>query len=647
LGTFYITTPIYYVNDEPHLGHAYTTVMADVLSRFHRVMGDDVFFLTGTDEHGQKVEQAARGRGLAPQAHADEMVVRFQDLWERLNISHDDFIRTTEPRHTEVVQDILQRIYDAGEIYEDEYVGWYSVHDERFWTEKDLVDGKDPLSGREVVEIVERNYFFRMGKYQDWLIDHIQTHPEFIRPETRRNEILGFLKQPLGDLCISRPKSRLTWGVEMPFDPDYVTYVWFDALINYISAPGFLTDTDRFNQWWPASCHLIGKDILTTHCVYWPTMLKAMGVPMPETIMGHGWWMVDNEKMSKSLGNVIKPLDLAEKYGVDPFRYFLARDMVLGQDSSFSETGFVTRYNSELANDLGNLLNRSVVMADRYLDGMVPSVEPGSPTMETMRVAAAETREAVVSLLPKLDTSRILEAVWGLVRAANRFVETQAPWALAKDESRRQELEETIYGLLETMRQVAIWVYPVMPERAQTIWNQLGIESDIAANRIDDLEWGGLQSGGRVQPGEPVFPRIEEVDVVDTRSDESKEQKVAEESKEDVQQEEPDNLITFDDFLKVELKVATILEAEKVEGADRLLKLQITIGDEKRQIVAGVAQFYSAEDLVGRQIVVVANLAPATIRGVESQGMLLAAKGGEGLALLSPDSEVPPGSSVS
>ena len=510
MGSFYISTPIYYVNDEPHLGHAYTTVMADVLSRFHRIMGDDVFFLTGTDEHGQKVEQAARGRGLEPQAHADEMVVRFRELWERLNISNDDFIRTTEPRHKQVVQQILQKIYDAGDIYEDEYEGWYSVHDERFWTEKDLVDGKDPQSGREVVKIVERNYFFRMGKYQEWLIDHIKTHPDFIRPGTRRNEILGFLRQPLGDLCISRPKSRLTWGIELPFDSDYVTYVWFDALINYISAPGYLTDTDRFNSWWPASCHLIGKDILTTHCVYWPTMLKAMGVTMPESVMGHGWWMVDEQKMSKSLGNVIKPLALAEKYGVDPFRYFLARDMVLGQDSSFSETGFVTRYNSELANDLGNLLNRTVVMADRYLDGRVPDVDANASTIDVLRTSAAETREAVQALLPRLDTSRILEIVWRLIREANRFVETQAPWALAKDETKRRELEQTIYGLLETMRHVAVWVYPVMPERAQAMWVQLGLAGNVSGSLISDLAWGGLSAGGHVRPGDPVFPRIDD-----------------------------------------------------------------------------------------------------------------------------------------
>lgn len=648
MGSFYITTPIYYVNDEPHLGHAYTTVMADVLSRYHRIVGDDVFFLTGTDEHGQKVEQAARDRGLDPQAHADEMVIRFQALWERLNISNDDFIRTTEPRHKKVVQDILQRIYDAGEIYEDEYEGWYSVHDERFWTEKDLVDGKDPLSGREVVRILERNYFFRMGKYQDWLVEYIHTHPDFIRPETRKNEILGFLKQPLGDLCISRPKSRLEWGIELPFNSDYVCYVWFDALINYISAPGFLSDTDRFNRWWPASCHLIGKDILTTHCVYWPTMLKAMGVAMPKCVMGHGWWMVDEQKMSKSLGNVIKPLELADKYGVDPFRYFLARDMVLGLDSSFSETAFVTRYNSELANDLGNLLNRTVVMVDRYLDGEVPDVDAESLTIEPLRACAEDTRKSIEALLPKLDTPRILETVWGLIREANRFVETQAPWALAKDDAKRQELEETLYGLLEVMRHVVFWICPVMPERAQAMWHQLGIAGLVSESRVGDLEWGRLKPGVKVQPGEPAFPRIEDIDVGDASPTiQQKERKVVEKERVEKDDKDEDDLITFEDFQKIDLRVAKILEAEKVEGADRLVRLQISLGPEERQIVAGVAKFYDPEDLVGRQIVVVANLSPAKIRGVESQGMLLAASGDDGLALLKPDSDIPPGSKVS
>ena len=437
MGTFYITTPIYYVNDEPHIGHAYTTIMADVLSRFHRLAGDDVLFLTGTDEHGQKVDEAAKERDLSPQAHADEMVVRFQALWEALNISNDDFIRTTEARHKRVVSEILQRIYDAGEIYADNYEGWYCVPDERFWMEKDLVDGNCPDCGRPAVKISEKNYFFRMSKYQDWLIEYIQTHPNFIRPEKRRNEILGFLRQPLGDLCISRPKERLEWGIPLPFDDDYVCYVWFDALINYITAPGYIADDARFEHWWQASCHLIGKDILTTHCVYWPTMLKAIGVPLPKTIMGHGFWLVDETKMGKSLGNAIRPLDLADKYGVDAFRYFLVRDMTLGQDSDFSEEAFVQRYNTELANELGNLLNRSVVMAARYLDGVVPAVDGNHAALNALKAQTDETLNAVGEAIDAMNPNAVLDAVWRLVREANRFVEVQAPWHLVKDAGKR------------------------------------------------------------------------------------------------------------------------------------------------------------------------------------------------------------------
>ncbi len=627
MGTFYITTPIYYVNDEPHIGHAYTTIMADVLSRFHRLTGDDVLFLTGTDEHGQKVDEAAKKRNLSPQAHADEMVVRFQALWEVLNISHDDFIRTTEARHKRVVSDILQRIYDAGEIYSDSYEGWYCIPDERFWTEKDLIDGNCPDCGRPTEKISEKNYFFKMSKYQDWLIEYIETHPNFIRPEKRRNEILGFLRQPLGDLCISRPKERLEWGIPLPFDEDYVCYVWFDALINYITAPGYLADDARFEHWWPASCHLIGKDILTTHCVYWPTMLKAMGVPLPETVMGHGFWLVDETKMGKSLGNAIRPLDLADKYGVDAFRYFLVRDMTLGQDSDFSEEAFVQRYNTELANELGNLLNRSVVMAARYLDGVVPEVDGSHSALDVLKAQTAETLNAVGEAIDAMNPNAVLDAVWRLVREANRFIEVQAPWHLVKDVGKRAELEVTIYALLETMRQLAVLLFPVIPSKACEIWRQLGAEGSPEDVHLDDLKtWGGLDANLQVAPGDPVFPRIEEVDVAE---------------------EKPEDLISFSEFQKLKLRVAKIDAAERVKGADRLLQLQISLGDEQRQIVAGIAEYYEPDALVGQQIVVVANLEPATIRGVESQGMLLAASDDNGLTLVTPDGEISDGAEVS
>lgn len=640
MSTFYITTPIYYVNDEPHIGHAYTTIMADVLARYHRLAGDDVLFLTGTDEHGQKVDEAAKKRGLDPQAHADDMVLRFQELWEVLNISHDDFIRTTEDRHKKVVTEILQRIYDAGEIYADDYEGWYCIPDERFWTEKDVVDGNCPDCGRPVVNITEKNYFFRMSKYQDWLIDHIEKNPNFIRPEKRRNEILGFLRQPLGDLCISRPKSRLSWGIPLPFDEDYVCYVWFDALINYITAPGYVADEKCFEHWWPASCHLIGKDILTTHCVYWPTMLKAMGVALPDTVMGHGFWLVDETKMGKSLGNAIRPLDLADRYGVDAFRYYLVREMTLGQDSNFSEDAFIQRYNTELANELGNLLNRSVVMADRYLDGVIPEIDTNHEVLAPLRDQAKQTLESIGAAIDGLNPNAVLDAIWVLVREANRFVEVQAPWHLAKDEDKRDELNVTIYGLLETMRQLAVLLFPVMPEKASEIWRQIGATGSPEDIRVADLQqWGGLIPGGVVQPGDPVFPRIEEVVVSEEKAEEVKE--------ETPKKEEPkEDLISFKEFQKLKLRVARIESAEKVEGADRLLKLQISLGDEKRQLVAGIAQHYETDALVGKQIVIVANLEPAKIRGVESQGMLLAASDDNGLTLLAPSGDIADGAEV-
>lgn len=633
MGRFYITTPIYYVNDEPHLGHAYTTIIADVFARYHRFAGDDVLFLTGTDEHGQKVAQAAKARGVDPQDHCDEMVERFRSLWSLLNVSYDDFIRTTESRHRRVVQRILQRLYDTGEIYADDYEGWYCVPDERFWTEKDLVDGKCPECGREVTRISEKNYFFRMGKYQAWLTDRIRNDSRLVLPATRRNEMLGFLRRPLNDLCISRPKARLSWGIPLPFDESYVCYVWFDALINYITAAGYLQNTEAFARWWPASCHLIGKDILTTHCIYWPTMLKAMGVDTPETVMAHGWWLVDEEKMSKSLGNVIRPLDLAEKYGVDAFRYFLVREMVLGTDSTFSETGFIHRYNSELANDLGNLLNRTVVMACRYLDGQVPESDVNHPVLTTLKEQAHRTLDGVMDALGDMNPTGILDAIWDLVRQANRFAEAQAPWNLARDPENRVVLKATIYGLLETMRYLAVLLFPVLPDKSEEMWEQIGADGDVKTQTIQDLRlWGGLRAGAQVSAGGPIFPRIESIEQDFSETFEMPE------SNED--------LVPFKEFQKLEFRVARVESAERVPGADRLLTLRVSLGEERRQIVAGVAKHYRPESLVGRQIVVVANLEPATIRGVASEGMLLAASADGRVALLQPDADVPDGAEV-
>jgi len=632
MSKFYITTPIYYVNDEPHIGHAYTTILADVFSRYHRLFGNDTYFLTGTDEHGQKLQEAAKKANQPPQEFCDQMVLRFKKVWQKLNISNDDFIRTTEDRHKSVVKKILQALYDNGEIYSADYEGWYCVFEERFWTEKDLVEGACPDCHRPVNKITEKNYFFKMSKYQDWLINYIQAHPEFIQPDFRRNEVLGFLRQPLGDLCISRPKSRLSWGIELPFDKDYVTYVWFDALINYISAIGYLSDNAKFNCWWPA-VHLIGKDILTTHAVYWPTMLKAIGIEQPETIFAHGWWLSGETKMSKSLGNVVKPLDLAEKYGIDPFRYFLVREMTLGQDSSYGEDSFIGRYNSDLANDLGNLLSRVVKLIETSAGGLIPGADTEDPSDAKLKNRANAMLGAFREKIEAYKLNFAIEDVLELVRATNRYIESNRPWDLAKNNNKAR-LGSVLYNSAESLRLVAALLSPVMPEKCQNIRRQLGIDGDSEA--ANALTWGVLKPGVKIGKSETLFPRLAREKTADTS-------KLADKAG----AKTSNQTIAFDDFGKIELRTAKVLSAERVQGADKLLKLQIDLGDEKRQIVAGIAQFYAPEDMVGKTIIVVANLQPAKIRGIESNGMLLAAKKGNGLVLLSTDKDIEPGAEIS
>lgn len=501
---FYVTTPIYYVNDEPHLGHAYTTILADVLARYARLQGRETFFLTGTDEHGQKVQEAAVKRDTTPQEQADQMVVRFLQAWQGLEISYDDFIRTTESRHVRVVQQVLMTLWDKGDIYLDEYVGWYCVPDERFWTEKDLVDGRCPDCGRPVERLAEANYFFRMSRYHSWLVDYINDHPEFIRPDYRRNEVLGFLRQPLGDLCISRPASRLSWGIPLPFDPDYVTYVWFDALLNYVTAAGYLEDKSRFERLWPNAVHLIGKDILITHSVYWPTMLKAADLRQPKMIFAHGWWITGGEKMSKSLGNVVKPLDLARIYGIDAFRYFLIRDMTLGRDADFSEENLARRYQADLANDLGNLLNRLVHMIGRYCDGRIPT--PGQPVG-----IDEELRRQCEELVPKtfelVDNLALNEAVAGVMAAIgniNGYLEQTAPWQRAK-EGNPARVATILYYAAEALRLTSVLLHPVMPERMEELWRQLGISG--GQTLMQELTWGHLLPGKPLSSGQPLFPK--------------------------------------------------------------------------------------------------------------------------------------------
>jgi methionyl-tRNA synthetase len=627
-GKFYITTPIYYVNDKPHIGHAYTTILADVLSRYHRLTGTTTFFLTGTDEHGQKVQDAAAAMGIKPQEHADKMVVRFQELWKRLDITNDDFIRTTDERHTRIVQRILQDLFDRDEIYKADYDGWYCVTCERFYTEKDLVDGSCPQDGcgRPVERIRESNYFFRMSKYQDWLIDTITSNPEFIQPDFRRNETLGFLRQPLNDLCISRPKSRLSWGIEIPFDTDFVTYVWFDALVNYVSAIGYLTEDTAFKRWWPASCHLIGKDILTTHTVYWPTMLKAMGLPMPETIFAHGWWLIGRDKMSKTTGNVVDPMDIADQYGVDAFRYFLMSEMTLGQDACFTQDAFVRRYNSDLANDLGNLLSRVLKLLASHCKGIIPS--PGEPGIEEkhLRDVSIGAACAMVDLVGKMKLDQGLAGLTGVVREGNRYLEKKQPWTLIK-EGKRSEFETVMYYAAEALRVISGMLHPVMPGKMNELRKTIGF-GDADPEMATLTTWGTLKPGTRVNSGKILFPRIRE------------------KSSEADQEIEGVMKIEYTDFEKVQLRTARIVDAEKVEKTDKLLQLQVEIGDEQRQIVAGIAQHYEPGDLPGKTIVIVANLKPAKIRGIESDGMLLAAWGQDGLKLVTVEGGVESGVDV-
>ncbi len=507
---FYLTTPIYYVNDKPHIGHAYTTILGDVLSRCHRLLGDPVHFLTGTDEHGQKVEQAAKKNGTDPLTHCDTYVKRFQELWKRLNISNDDFIRTTQPRHTAVVQKILQDLWDRGLIYQSEYEGNYCVGCERYFTDKDLKDGCCPDCGRKVDTLVEKNYFFRMGAYQQQLIDYINANPDFIRPANRRQETLGFLKQPLDDLCISRSKARLNWGIELPFDHDYVTYVWFDALVNYISAVGYLSDDQQFHTWWPADFHLIGKDILTTHTVYWPTMLMAMGLPLPKTVFAHGWWLIADQKMSKSVGNVVNPMDMADKYGVDSLRYFLMAAMSLGQDANFSEETFATRYNADLANNLGNLLSRMCTMVQKNFQGSLPSARtPGQEEAE-MVDACRNAATAWESAIRNMQLDRGLAEIMAAAAATNRYFDAKKPWAQAKAGD-IEGLGSTLRHTAEALRIISGLLYPVMPTKMEELRLAIGLPKEKVVPTMETLaQWNLLEDGSCVQPipGGSLFPRI-------------------------------------------------------------------------------------------------------------------------------------------
>ncbi|MEA3288269.1 MAG: methionine--tRNA ligase [Candidatus Marinimicrobia bacterium] len=624
MSRFYITTPIYYVNDEPHIGHAYTTILADVLARFHRAMGDETYFLTGTDEHGQKVQQAAQKRGVEPQQHVDEYVLRFQEKWNALNIQYDQFIRTTQDNHKSVVVHLLQKLWDKGLIYKDSYEGWYSVAEERFLTDKEYEEGE----WRDVKRLSETNYWFKMSSYQEDLINYIHDNPDFIQPAFRKNEVLGFLRQKLGDLCISRPKSRLNWGIELPFDSDYVTYVWFDALTNYISAIGYPHVDETFKKWWPADYHLIGKDILTTHAVYWPTMLMAAELPLPKTIFAHGWWLMGDIKMSKSLGNVVRPLDLSEKYGVDALRYFLMREMTPGQDASFTLEGFINRYNSDLANDLGNMVNRITKLLGRNFDYILPDPGEAEPIDADLAQHVAGLQEKVVGELEQMRVNYAITHVFEVLREINRYLEETAPWKLMKTDKIRAGA--VLYCAAEALRLSAVHLYPIMPVKISQLLEVMGTSAEARLTEPDWFVWGHIKPGTILGKTDGLFPRIEMPDVSESKAE-----------KLDLKPE-----ISFEDFMKMDIRVAKIIKAEKHPNADKLLKLQVDLGAEQRQVIAGIAEHYAPADLLGKTVSIITNLKPAKIRGELSQGMILAADDGTTVSPLVPLKDVETGSKV-